>query len=38
MSGNDLNPITWFVVKQEFADVDLDKVKRLLAAHLLAFF
>jgi adenine-specific DNA methylase len=31
MSGNDLNPVAWFVVKQEFADVDLDEVKRLLA-------
>nr|WP_202976767.1 hypothetical protein [Candidatus Oscillochloris fontis] len=32
MSGNDLNPVAWFVVKQEFAEVDLDAVKRLLAA------
>jgi DNA-directed RNA polymerase subunit RPC12/RpoP len=31
MSGNDLNPIAWFVVRQEFAKVDLDEVKRLLA-------
>ena len=31
MSGNDLNPVAWFVVKQEMADVDLDEVKRLLA-------
>lgn len=31
MSGNDLNPVAWFVVKQEFAKVDLDEVKRLLA-------
>ncbi len=31
MSGNDLNPVAWFVVKQEFADVNLDEVKRLLA-------
>jgi putative DNA methylase len=31
MSGNDLNPVAWFVVKQELADVDLDQVKRLLA-------
>lgn len=31
MSGNDLNPVAWFVVKQELADVDLDDVKRLLA-------
>lgn len=31
MIGNDLNPVAWFVVKQELADVDLDEVKRLLA-------
>jgi DNA-directed RNA polymerase subunit RPC12/RpoP len=31
MSGNDLNPIAWFVVKQEFAKVDPEEVKRLLA-------
>lgn len=31
MAGNDLNPVAWFVVKQELADVDLDEVKRLLA-------
>lgn len=31
MSGNDLNPVAWFVVKQELADVDLDEVHRLLA-------
>jgi len=31
MIGNDLNPVAWFVVKQELADVDLDDVKRLLA-------
>ncbi|WP_114217149.1 DUF1156 domain-containing protein [Ochrobactrum sp. 3-3] len=31
MTGNDLNPVAWFVVKQELADVDLDEVKRLLA-------
>lgn len=30
MSGNDLNPVAWFVVKQELADVDLDEVKCLL--------
>lgn len=30
MSGVDLNPIAWFVVKQEFAKPDLDAVKRLL--------
>jgi hypothetical protein len=32
MSGNDLNPVAWFVVKQELADVDLDEVEWLLAA------
>lgn len=31
MSGNDLNPVAWFVVKQELADVDMDEVKQLLA-------
>lgn len=31
MSGNDLNPVAWFVVKQELANVDLEEVKRLLA-------
>ena len=31
MSGNDLNPVAWFIVKQELADVDIDEVKRLLA-------
>lgn len=31
MIGNDLNPVAWFVVKQEFAQVDQDEVKRLLA-------
>lgn len=31
MVGNDLNPVAWFVVKQELANVDLGKVKRLLA-------
>jgi DNA modification methylase len=31
MFGNDLNPVAWFVVKQEFANVNLDEVKRLLA-------
>jgi hypothetical protein len=31
MFGNDLNPVAWFVVKQELANVDLDEVKRLLA-------
>jgi putative DNA methylase len=30
MFGNDLNPVAWFVVKQEFAKVDLEQVKRLL--------
>src|SRR5688572_26389587 len=31
MFGNDLNPVAWFVVKQEFAKVDLEEVQRLLA-------
>ena len=31
MAGNDLNPVAWFGVKQEFSDVDLDEVKGLLA-------
>lgn len=31
MSGNDLNPVAWFVVKQELADIDPDEVQRLLA-------
>lgn len=29
--GNDLNPVAWFVVKQELANVDLDEIKRFLA-------
>ncbi len=31
MVGNDLNPVAWFVVKQELANVDWDGVKLLLA-------
>lgn len=31
MVGNDLNPVAWFVVKQELANVDLEEVKQLLA-------
>lgn len=31
MIGNDLNPVAWFVVKQELADVDLEQVKNFLA-------
>lgn len=31
MVGNDLNPVAWFVVKQELANVDLEQVKNLLA-------
>lgn len=31
MIGNDLNPVAWFVVKQELANVKLEEVKRLLA-------
>ena len=31
MFGNDLNPVAWFVVKQELAKVDIEEVKALLA-------
>ena len=31
MIGNDLNPVAWFVVKQELANVNLEEIKRLLA-------
>ncbi|AET95556.1 hypothetical protein BYI23_F000050 (plasmid) [Burkholderia sp. YI23] len=31
MFGNDLNPVAWFVVKQELANVDLEEVKSLFA-------
>jgi putative DNA methylase len=31
MVGNDLNPVAWFVVKQELANVDPQQVKNLLA-------
>ncbi|CDX58763.1 conserved hypothetical protein [Mesorhizobium plurifarium] len=31
MLGSDLNPVAWFVVKQELANVDLEEVKKLLA-------
>jgi len=31
MYGNDLNPVTWLVVKNELADVDIEEVKRLFA-------
>lgn len=31
MVGNDLNPVAWFVVKQELANVNLEQVKKLLA-------
>ena len=31
MSGNDLNPVAWFVTKQALADVDIEEVKALLA-------
>ena len=31
MVGNDLNPVAWFVVKQELANVDLEQVQKLLA-------
>ncbi|PZR07942.1 MAG: site-specific DNA-methyltransferase [Azospirillum brasilense] len=30
MVGNDLNPVAWFVVKQELANVDPEQVKKLL--------
>lgn len=30
MVGNDLNPVAWFVVKQELANVNLDEVRKLL--------
>jgi DNA-directed RNA polymerase subunit RPC12/RpoP len=30
MAGNDLNPVAWFVVKQELANIDLEQVKKLL--------
>ena len=30
MFGCDLNPIAWFVVKNEMAQVDMGEVKRLL--------
>lgn len=32
MTGNDINPVAWFVVKQELSNVDIEEVKRLLAA------
>ena len=31
MVGNDLNPVAWFIVKQELGNVDSEEVKRLLA-------
>ena len=31
MSGNDLNPVAWFVTKQALADIDIEEVERLLA-------
>ncbi|MGY2902936.1 DUF1156 domain-containing protein [Bradyrhizobium sp. URHC0002] len=31
MVGNDLNPVAWFVTKQELANVDLEELKKLLA-------
>src|ERR1700687_5163713 len=31
MFGRDLNPVAWFVVKSEMAQVDIEEVKRLLA-------
>lgn len=29
MTGNDLNPVAWLVVKNELADVDIDEVNKL---------
>lgn len=29
MTGNDLNPVAWLVVKNELADVDLDEINKL---------
>ncbi len=29
MTGNDLNPVAWLVVKNELADVDIDEVSKL---------
>lgn len=29
MTGNDLNPVAWLVVKNELADIDLDEVNKL---------
>jgi len=31
MIGNDLNPVSWLVVKNQLADVDLDELKKLFA-------
>jgi len=31
MTGNDLNPVAWFVVKQEFSDVNPKEVEALLS-------
>ena len=31
MIGNDLNPVAWFGVKQQLANVNIDEVKRLLS-------
>jgi len=31
MVGNDLNPVAWFVVKQELSNVDLQEVQKLLS-------
>jgi putative DNA methylase len=32
MTGTDLNPVAWFVVKQELSQVEISDVKQLLAA------
>jgi adenine-specific DNA methylase len=31
VTGNDLNPVAWFVVKQELADADIEKVRCLIS-------
>jgi putative DNA methylase len=31
MFGNDLNPVAWFIVRQELASIDKEEVKRLIA-------
>lgn len=31
MIGNDLNPVAWFVVKQELSNINIDEVRNLIA-------